>query len=83
MSLYVGEILRKIDVEDTEKKRNSLASQLMRYVKDGRIFVRDEAKGSRYFGLKSDGESSESVDIETPHGRLEAESHNQGLYSVN
>ena len=51
MSLYVGDILRTIGEENTEMKRNSLASQLMRYAKDGRIFVLDREKGSRHFGL--------------------------------
>ena len=53
-SLYVGEILRRIGEEDSEAGRNSLASQLMRYVKDGRVFVRDDTQPPRYFALKRD-----------------------------
>lgn len=61
MSLYVGEILKKIGEEDNEANRNSLSSQLMKYVKEGRMFERDDTQPPRYFGLKRDEEAAEAT----------------------
>ena len=48
---HVREILVGIGEEDSQRNRNSLSSQITRYVNDGRFFIRDESKGPRHFGL--------------------------------
>ena len=82
MSLYVGEILKKIGEDDNDVTRNSLSSQIMKYVKEGRIFVRDDTQPPRYFGLKQDEETADSTAHE-PLGSVRGTNPHQRLGIVN
>ena len=55
-SKHVGEILAGIGETDSPRKRDGMSSQIARYVKAGRLFVRDEARGARFFGVMADSE---------------------------
>ena len=46
---HVSDILVGIGEEDSNRNRNSLSSQLTRYVNDGRYFALEESKGPRHF----------------------------------
>ena len=48
-SRHVRDILLALGEDDTPRKRNGLSSQIIRDIKAGRHFVRDESKGRRFF----------------------------------
>ena len=64
-SLHVGDILTRIGEEDSDPNRNSLSSQIHKYIKEGRVFVKDETNGPRHFGLRASERLGNPPAIET------------------
>ena len=50
-SKHVRDILEGIGEPDTPRERNGLSTQINRHVEKGRFFVRDEARGARFFAV--------------------------------
>ena len=71
-SLHVSDILTRIGEDDSDSNRNSLSSQIHKYIKEGRVFVIDETKGPRHFGLRASEMLGNPPPVETSNLDLEA-----------
>lgn len=67
-SMHVRDILTGIGEVDTERMRNSMTTQITRYIESGRLFFRDEAMGARCFGVLDGDGDGEGEDDRTPEG---------------
>ena len=69
--LHIGEIVRRLEIEDTPGNRNSLVGVISRYVRRGQIFIRTAPNTFGLLAGPSDAESDEEEsESPKPTGQL-------------